>query len=101
MGSRKQQQHVGIPAKRRGQQMGVSGQDDRNRKIIADSPTVRGLEKQRGKLFADESFQQISSSSTTQSTNSPSTTAVIAGGRPGETSGETAFKRRLAKQRPK
>jgi hypothetical protein len=100
MGGSKEHQHkVAIPAKRRGQEMGFGGNPDRNREIVRDTPAVRGGLKKTAKIFADPSSQQIGSSSTTPSTNSPSAPAQRTGGHPGETAGEATFKRRLAGQR--
>ena len=95
MASKEQQQKVGIPAKRRGQQMGLAGEADRNRERAKESPASRGRLKKANKMFADNSSQQISTSAPMSRTNSPSTAGMNSGGRPGETTGETVFKRRL------
>jgi hypothetical protein len=79
--------------------MGFAGNPDRGRESVRETPAVRGRLKEAAKMFADRSSQQISSSAASPSTNSPSAPAVIAGGHPGETSGEVVFKRRLARQR--
>ena len=99
MRNKEHQRKAGIPAKRRGQEMGFAGNPDQNRKVVAQTPAVRGRRKKTNKLAGDESSQQISSSSVTPSTNVPSTPAMNTGGHPGETTGERVFKRRLARQR--
>ena len=95
--SKKQrQQKAGIPAKKRGQQMGQSSgsslqEGGRSHEKLA----LRGRLKKKNRMFADKSSQEIGSSPAMARTNSPSTTAVNTGGQPGETTGETVFKRRL------
>src|SRR6267142_6436509 len=93
--SKEQQQKAGIPAKRRGQQMGFAGNPDQNRKAEAATPALRGRRKQTNNMFADRSSQEIGSSPAAPRTNSPSTPGMNTGGRPGETTGETVFKKRL------
>ena len=99
MASKEQQHKVGIPAKRRGQQVGFAGEADRNRERAKETLASRGHLKKVNKMFADKSSQQISTSAAMPRTNSPSTAAMNSGGRPGQTTGETVFKRRLKKQR--
>jgi len=99
MASRKQQQKVGIPAKRRGQQMGFAGQEARNSAAIRQTPALRGRLKQANKMFADKSSQQIGTGATSARATSPSVAAMNPKGHQGETSGETVFKQRLAKTR--
>ena len=93
--SKQQQQKAGIPAKRRGQQMGFAGSPDQNREESTKTPALRGRHKQGNRMFGDRSSQEIGTSPVTPRTNSPSTPAVTTGGQPGETTGETAFKQRL------
>jgi hypothetical protein len=97
--SKERQQKVGIPAKRRGQQMGFAGEPDQNRARVADTPAARGRLKEVNKMFADESSQQIGTSASLPRTNSPSTTVMNSGGRAGETTGERVFKQRLKRAR--
>ena len=91
---KERQQKVGIPAKRRGQQMGFAGHPDQNRAKAGEPLAARGRLK-KNKMFADKSSQQISTSAASSRSNSPSTAAMNTGGHPGETTGETVFKRRL------
>jgi hypothetical protein len=93
--SKQQQQKAGIPNKRRGQQMGFAGNPDQNRQASADTPALRGRRKQANQMFADQSANEIGSSPVTPRTNSPSTPALTTGGRPGQTAGETAFKKHM------
>jgi hypothetical protein len=79
--------------------MGFAGASDQNRESSAETPATRGQLKQANKMFADKSSQEIGTSAAAPRTNSPSTPAMNAGGRPGETTGERVFKRRLKQQR--
>ena len=94
----KDQHIVGIPEKRRGQQMGFAGQPDQNRQEMEATPAIKGLRRQVNKLAADKSEQNVSSDATTPSTNTPSTPAMNVPAR-SETGGATVFKRRLARKR--
>lgn len=96
---KERQQKVGIPAKRRGQQMGFAGQPDQNQVRAAEAPATRGRLKKTNKMFADKSSQQIGTGAGSSRSNSPSTAAMNTGGHPGETTGETAFKRRMKRER--
>ncbi|MCU1266426.1 MAG: hypothetical protein JWM21_2744 [Acidobacteria bacterium] len=89
----KRQQKVGIPAKRRGQQMGFAGQPDQNRERASDTPALRGRLKSANKMFGDPSSQEIGTSPASARSNSPSVGAMNTGGHPGETTGERVFKR--------
>jgi hypothetical protein len=98
MGAKKDQHKAGIPAKRRGQQMGYSGNPDQNREEAEATPARLGRRRKSNKMAADVSAQNIGSNSVTPRTSSPSTPAMNV--RPhGEGGGEKVFKRRLAKQR--
>src|SRR4051812_18821191 len=101
MKSIRNQRKVGIPSKRRGQQMGTSGRPDQNRAEMEETPAVRGRRKYANKMAADKSEQHIGGDAVTPRTTSPSTPAMVAGGKRGETGGETAFKARLEKSRAK
>jgi len=96
---KERQQKVGIPTKRRGQQMGFAGHPDQNRAKAGETLAARGRLKKTNKMFADKSSQQISTSAASSRSNSPSTAAMNTGGHPGETTGETVFKRRLKRAR--
>src|SRR3982751_576463 len=93
--SKKQQQKAGIPAKRRGQQMGFAGNPDQNRQAEADTPALRGRRKNANKMFGDVSAQEVGTSPAAPRTNSPSTTVAPNTIRLGETTGETVFKKSL------
>jgi hypothetical protein len=92
------QHTVGIPEKRRGQQMGFAGQPDQNRQEMAATPAIKGLRKRTNKMAGDKSEQHVRSDATTPSTNTPSTPGMNAPAR-SETGGATVFKRRLSKKR--
>ena len=96
--SRKQQQKVGIPADRRGQQTGTTGQTDHHSERGAETLASRGRLKEANKMFADKSSQQIGSDSTISRTTSPSMAAMTSGGHAGETTGEIIFKQRLRRR---
>ncbi len=98
---KKDQHTVGIRAKRRGQQMGDAGKADQNRAEKRETPAVRGLRKQANKMAADKSQQHIGGDAVTPRTTSPSTPAMTTGGGKGESGGETSFKARLKRSRPK
>lgn len=94
------QRKVGIPSKRRGQQMGdarspVSPQKE----AVEKTPAIRGRLKKSSEMFGDDSMQNVASGATAPSSNSPSTPAAIPSDQPmGESGGERAFNRRLAKR---
>jgi len=96
--TKKDQHNVGTPTKPRGQQMGFAGNPDQNRKMLEETPAVRGDSKRANKMFGDASTQHIGSDPITPSTNSPSTPAMNTAVK-GDTGGEKVFKRRLAKKR--
>ncbi len=95
----KDQRKAGIRAKRRGQQMGTAGKADQNRNEMDKTPALRGRLREKNVMFADESTQHTGGDAVTPRMNSPSTPAMNTGGRKGESGGEVAFKRRLAKKR--
>ncbi len=97
--SARDQHKVGIRKKPRGQQMGTSGAADQNRAAMERTPAVRGRRKYANKMAADESEQHIGGDAVTPRTTSPSTPAMTAGGRQGETGGEIVFKARLKRRR--
>ncbi|HEY5884489.1 MAG TPA: hypothetical protein VIT88_07360 [Pyrinomonadaceae bacterium] len=99
MAARKDQRKVGIRAKPRGQQMGVAGAGDQNRKEMAETPALRGRRKTANKMFADKSSQHIGSDPSKPSTNSPSVPAMNTSKRKGESGGERVFKQRLKTKR--
>jgi hypothetical protein len=97
-GSKERQQKVGIPPKRRGQQVGFAGQPDHNREESTGTLASRGDLKEANKMFADKSSQQIGSNPAMARTNSPSAAAMNSGGHPGQSTGEIVFKRRVKTQ---
>jgi hypothetical protein len=99
MKPKKDQHKAGLRAKPRGQQMGTAGAADQNRKEMDETPALRGRLKNETKMFSDKSAQNIGGDAVTPRTNSPSTPAMNAAIRKGETSGERAFKARLKNQR--
>ena len=97
MASKEKQSKAGIPAKRRGQQTGKSGNPDQNRKAMKETPALRGRRKNANEMFADKSRQHVTGYGDAPRSNSPSTPAQNTGGHVGETGGEIAFKRRQSK----
>lgn len=95
---KKDQHKVGAPLKRRGQQTGFAGNSDQNRAEMKNTPAVRGHRKRANKLAADSSEQHVASDATKPSTNVPSVPAAVPQVK-GDTGGERAFKRRLARRR--
>jgi len=79
--------------------MGFTGHPDQSRAKAGGTLAARGRLKKANKMFADKSSQQISTSAASSRSNSPSTAAMNTGGHPGETTGETVFKKRLKRAR--
>lgn len=99
MSSKEKQSKVGIPAKRRGQEMGRPGNRDWNREAMKETPAMRGRRKAANKMFADESSQHVGGDAVTPKSASPSVPAAIPSGKPlGESGGERAFKKRQSKK---
>ena len=94
--SKKTQAKAGIPARRRGQQMG----DERSKspkidKTQAEAPAFSGRRKAASKFFSDESSQRTGTSGESPRDNSPSVPAAVpVGVKQGESGGETEFKAR-------
>ena len=105
MASRKSQAKAGIPAQRRGQQMGDAAKTNNPNKqeeSKANTPALRGRRKTENKFFADDSAQQTGSDAATPRSNTPSIPAAIpTGTKLGESGGERAFKQRQPKARKK
>jgi hypothetical protein len=99
MTTMKDQHKVGVRKKPRGQQTGMAGVSDQNRKDMKETPAVLGRRKRANKLAADKSAQNTGGDAVTPRTSSPSTPAMNAGRRKGESHGETVFKQRLTKSR--
>src|SRR5260370_17348364 len=96
--TKKDQHNVGTPAKPRGQQVGFAGNPDQNRKMLKETPAVRGDSKRANKMFGDASAQHIGSDPVTPSTNSPSTPAMNTSSHC-DAAGEKVFKPRFASKR--
>ncbi|HLL76505.1 MAG TPA: hypothetical protein VK421_14730 [Pyrinomonadaceae bacterium] len=103
MASRKTQAKAGIPAVRRGQQMGDAAKTNnpnKQREAEADTPALRGRRKTENQFFADDSAQQAGSNDARPRSNSPSIPAALpTGTKLGESGGERAFKQRQPKAR--
>ena len=97
--TKKDQHKAGLRTKPRGQQMGTAGAADQNRQEMKATPALRGQRKQENKMFGDKSAQNTGGDAVTPRTNSPSTPAMNAGLRKGESGGEKAFKARLKNTR--
>ena len=100
MSSRKQQSKAGVPAKRRGQEMGDGSSGPDKASIEKEkTPALRGRRKEANKMFADNSSQQVGSDSALPRSNTPSLPAALPTGvKLGESGGETVFKRRQAQK---
>ncbi len=101
MGEKRDQHEVGIPERRRGQQMGDERSVLQHREDAewAETPEISGdIRKNESEFFGDESSQHFGGDSRTPDHNSPSTPAAIPTGvRLGEPGGERAFKERQDK----
>ncbi|MCA1815833.1 MAG: hypothetical protein LC746_05390 [Acidobacteria bacterium] len=102
MATRKAQAKAGVPAARRGQQMGDSRSTNtpaKQEQAKADTPAARGRRKEVNKFFADDSSQQTGANAARPRSNTPSTPgAVPTGVKKGESGGERAFKQRQSKR---
>ena len=94
--SKKAQNKAGIPARRRGQQMGDErSRPDKDTEPEKETPATRGRRKAASKFFADDSSQTTGSSGEAQRDNSPSVPAATpTGTKLGESGGEREFKAR-------
>jgi hypothetical protein len=105
MASRKTQAKAGIPAERRGQQMGDAAKTNNPNKRAeseADTPALRGRRKTENQFFADDSAQQAGSDAATPRSNTPSVSAAIPTGQKlGESGGERAFKQSQSSKKTK
>lgn len=102
-GSKKAQGKAGIPAARRGQQMGdESSSLDKKELAEEQTPALRGRRKNANKFFADDSAQKVASRGEAARDNTPS----VPGANPvntklGESGGEREFKaKRAASRKP-
>ncbi|HEX6623973.1 MAG TPA: hypothetical protein VF064_09690 [Pyrinomonadaceae bacterium] len=96
MVSKKAQSKAGIPARRRGQQMGDERSNpNQQAEAEATTPALSGRRKVAGKMYGDKSSRQIASDAAGPSSTSPSVSAAIPTGEPlGQSGGERAFKKR-------
>ena len=100
MVSKKTQSKAGIPARRRGQQMGDE-RSNQNTQAEAETstPALSGRHKVASKMYGDESSKQIASDAAGPSSTSPSVPAAVPTGAPlGQSGGERVFKKRQAKR---
>jgi len=101
---KKGQSKAGVPARRRGQQMG-DGRSPLNKDDDAkdDVPPLSGRRAEANEFFADASSQAVGSDGDdAPSSVSPSTPAAIPTGEPlGQSNAEKVFKRRQTKTRQK
>jgi len=94
--SKKAQNKAGIPAVRRGQQMGDErSQPDKSAESKKQTPAARGRRKDANKFFADDSSQMTGSDGEAPRDNSPSVAAAVPTNKKlGESGGERVFKAR-------
>jgi hypothetical protein len=94
--SRKTQAKAGVPAKRRGQQMGDErSQPSRTDEAQRETPALSGRRKTAGKFYAEDSAQSRGTSGKSPRAITPSVPAAIPTNvKQGESGGETEFKAR-------
>ena len=102
MASKKTQAKAGLPAVRRGQQMGDAAKTNSpNRQGESEpksTPALSGRRKTENQFFADDSQQAGGSDAAGPRTVSPSVAAAVpTGAKKGEPGGERVFKQRQAK----
>ncbi len=99
--SKKAQNKAGVPARRRGQQMGDErSQPDKRTESERETPATRGRRKDANKFFADDSSQMTGSRPETPRDNTPSVPAAIpTDTKLGESGGEREFKARQSAAR--
>src|SRR5919202_3623955 len=101
MATKKAQSKAGVPANRRGQQMGDEKTNSPNKPSESkqNTPALRGRRKEANKFFADDSQQAVGGNAARPRSNSPSTPAAVPTNvKKGESDGERAFKQRQAKK---
>ena len=103
MVGKKSQSKAGVPARRRGQQMGDDrSQPDKSLEAKEQTPALSSRRKSSSKFFGDESSQAAGSDGEAPRDNTPSVPAAIPTGQKlGESGGEKVFKGRLAAQKGK
>ncbi len=102
MTEQRDQHEVGIPERRRGQQMGDkrSVLQHRDEAEWAETPEISGdLRASESDFFGDESSQHFGGDPVTPDHNSPSTPGAIPTGQPlGQSGGERFFNRNRQKR---
>jgi hypothetical protein len=101
MTTKKAQSKAGIPANRRGQQMGDDKTNSPNKLSAAkqNTPALRGRRKAANKFFADDSQQAVGGNAARPRSNSPSTPAAVPTNvKKGESGGEKIFKQQQARK---
>ena len=101
MASRKAQSKAGVPARRRGQQMGDersnSNEPAKLEEARAQTPALRGRRAEANEFFADDSSQAVGANAARQRSNTPSVPAANpTNAKKGEPGGEKVFKQRQA-----
>lgn len=96
MVSKKSQAKAGVPARRRGQQMGdARSAEDKSLAAQKQTPAARGRRQTASKFYADDSLQATGTRPETIRDNTPSVPAAIpTGEKLGESGGEREFKER-------
>lgn len=94
--SKKAQSKAGVPAARRGQQMGDEKSPHDGKESAEDqTPSLRGRREDASEFFADDSSQKVGSRGEAPRDNTPSVPAAIpTGTKLGESGGEREFKER-------
>ena len=101
MATKKAQSKAGVPAHRRGQQMGDEKTNSPNKlsESKQNTPALRGRRKTANKFFADDSQQAVGGNAARPRSNSPSTPAAVpTDTRKGESGGEQVFKARQGRK---
>lgn len=96
MATKKTQSKAGIPANRRGQQMGDDKTNSPNKQNEAkqNTPALRGRRKAANEFYADDSAQQAGSNAARPRSNTPSVPAALPTGvKKGVSNAERAGKR--------
>ncbi|HZG53328.1 MAG TPA: hypothetical protein VEZ40_14450 [Pyrinomonadaceae bacterium] len=106
MVNKKAQSKAGVPANRRGQQMGDERSNSnlpaKQEEAEANTPALRGQRADANEFFADESSQQTGSDAATPRSNTPSLPAAMPTNvKKGESGGERVFKQRQAAKKAK
>ena len=100
MATKRAQSKAGVPARRRGQQMGDERGSTTNKmsEAKANTPALSGRRKLANKFLGDKSAQTGGNAAAPR-TNRPSTPGALPTGRKlGESGGEKVFKQRQARK---